>query len=77
VSPAATSPPSLRLSEPSRRGITGYRPLVINHRRLAGGNFEVTWSIAPGTRVKRVIPVEAYNEGTIAELTHDIESRHT
>lgn len=50
---------------------------MIGHRRLPGGNFEVTWSIAPGSRVKRTIPVESYNEGTIAELTRDIESHHT
>jgi hypothetical protein len=50
---------------------------VTGHRRLPGGNFEVTWSIAPGRRVKRTIPVEAYNEGTIAELTRDIESHYT
>jgi hypothetical protein len=73
----ATSPPSPRPSGPSRSEAADYKPLVINHRRLAGGNFEVTWSIAPGTRVKRVIPVEAYNEGTIAELTRDIESHYT
>lgn len=54
-----------------------YKPLVIGHRRLPNGNFEVTWSIAPGSRVKRTIPVEAYNEGTVAELTRDIESKHT
>lgn len=53
-----------------------YKPLVIGHRRLPNGNFEVTWSIAPGSRVKRTIPVEAYNEGTIAELTRGIESHH-
>lgn len=54
-----------------------YKPLVIGHRRLPGGNFEVTWSIAPGSRVKRTIPVESYNEGTVAELTRDIEAHHT
>jgi hypothetical protein len=50
---------------------------VIGHRRMPGGNFEVTWSIAPGRRVKRTIPVESYNEGTVAELTRDIEANYT
>lgn len=54
-----------------------YKPVVIGHRRVSGGNFEVTWSIAPGRRVKRTIPAEAYNEGTIAELTRDIEAHYT
>ncbi len=54
-----------------------YQPLVIGHRRLPNGNFEVTWSIAPGKRVRRQIPVEAYDEGTIAILTRQIANRHT
>lgn len=54
-----------------------YQPLVTGHRRLPNGNFEVTWSIAPGQRVRRQIPVEAYNEGTIAELTREIAAKYT
>jgi hypothetical protein len=50
-----------------------YEPFVTDYRRLPGGNFEVTWSIAPGRRVRRTVPVEAFNEATIDTLTRELK----
>jgi hypothetical protein len=52
-----------------------YQPIVTGYKRTAGGNIEVTWSVAPGQSLRRTVPVEAFNEGTIAELTREIAGR--
>lgn len=49
---------------------------MIRQRQRPDGNYEVTWSIAPGRHVIRVIPVEAYNEATIAILGREIAAKH-
>lgn len=49
-----------------------YEPIVIGYKRTEGGNYEVTWSIAPGKLVRRTVPVEAFNEATIHTLTEHL-----
>lgn len=50
-----------------------YEPLVIDYKRTAGGNWQVTWSVAPGRLVRRTVPVEAFNEATIAILAEELK----
>lgn len=59
------------------QGGSVYQPLLIGCKRLSGGDWQATWSIAPGRLVRRTIPAEQYNEGTIATLTREIADKHT
>lgn len=54
-----------------------YTPIVTGYKRLSGGNMQVTWSVAPAKVVRRTIPAEAFNPGTVAILTREVTDRYT
>lgn len=47
---------------------------MTGYKHTSGGNIEVTWSVAPGQRVHKIVPVEAFNDGTVATLTEEIKN---
>lgn len=49
---------------------------MTGYRRTAGGNWQVSWSVAPGVVVRRTIPVEQFNEATIATLGREVAAKH-
>ena len=53
-----------------------FEPILMGYKRLSGGSIEATWSVAPGRRVHRVIPVEAFDPATISHLTEEIKSEN-
>lgn len=58
------------------QGGSVYQPLLIGCKRLSGGDWQATWSIAPGRLVRRTIPAEHYNEGTLAALGREVAEKH-
>jgi hypothetical protein len=50
---------------------------LIGYKRIDGGDWQATWSVAPGSLVRRTIPVEQFNEATLATLTQDVADKHT
>lgn len=50
---------------------------MTGYKRLSGGNMQVTWSVAPAKVVRRTIPAEAFNPGTVAILTREVTDRYT
>lgn len=57
-------------------GGPSYDPLVVGYRRLSGGDWQVTWSIAPALVVRRTIPVEEFNPATVAILGREIAEKY-
>lgn len=43
-------------------------PVVTGYRRISGGDWQVTVSLKPGTRVHMQIPAAAFHGGAIADL---------
>lgn len=55
---------------------TVYQPLLIGCKRISGGDYQATWSIAPGRVARRTIPVEQFNEATLATLSQSVAEKH-
>lgn len=58
------------------QGGTVYQPLLIGYKRIDGGDWQATWSIAPGRLVRRTIPVEQFTDATLATLSQEIAEKH-
>ena len=53
----------------------GPEPIVTGYRRLSGGNWEVTYSLAPARRVRKTVPAEEFNPATIRQLGRQLADK--
>lgn len=55
--------------------MTDYQHRILGWRRVGGGDYQVTVSLAPGTRIQLQVPAQGFDATTLPEIVAHMVGR--